>query len=165
MKLSTRQLVLNALFAAIYVVITIFLPSYGSLQLRLSEMFAHLPLFDKKYTPGLLIGVVIANLNSDFGMYDVIFGTLHSAVSVLIMLMIAKKINSMGKKMVINSLVFALMSFIIAGMIAYLTRDWSAFWVTYGSIAASIAIVMLVTAPILLMIDRQVHFRKIMEEK
>ena len=52
MKLSLRQMTLNALFAAVYTVITIFLPSYGALQLRLSEMFAHLPLFNKKYSVG-----------------------------------------------------------------------------------------------------------------
>ena len=47
MKLSLKQMTLNAMFAAIYVDITIFLPSYGPLQLRLSEMFAHLPVFNK----------------------------------------------------------------------------------------------------------------------
>jgi Predicted membrane protein len=47
MKLSIRQLTLNAMIAAIYVVITVFLPSYGPLQLRLTEMFAHLPMFNK----------------------------------------------------------------------------------------------------------------------
>ena len=50
MKLSIRQLTLNAMIAAIYVVITIFLHSYGPLQLRLTEMFAHLPMFNKKYS-------------------------------------------------------------------------------------------------------------------
>lgn len=164
MKLSTRQLVLNALFAAVYVVITIFLPSYGSLQLRLSEMFAHLPLFDKKYTPGLLLGVAIANLHSGFGMYDVVFGTLHSALSVLLALYLVKKVDSFPKKLVINSAVFAVMSFIIAGMIAYVTKDWNSFWVMYGSIAASIFIVMIATAPVLLAIDKRIHFKQLMEQ-
>ena len=58
MKLSIRQLTLNAMIAAIYVVITIFLPSYGPLQLRLTEMFAHLPMFNKKYSIGLVLGEI-----------------------------------------------------------------------------------------------------------
>ncbi|WP_018659715.1 QueT transporter family protein [Allofustis seminis] len=162
MKLSTRQLVINALFAAVYIVITIFLPSYGSLQLRLSEMFAHLPLFNKKYAYGLLLGVAIANFQSGFGVYDVIFGTLHSAISLLIVFLLTKKIKSMSKKLVLNSMIFAAMSFIVAGMIAYLTQDWVAFWVIYASIAASIAIVMLATAPIILALDKHIHFRQLM---
>src|SRR5690625_1519521 len=114
MKLSIRQLTLNAMIAAIYVVITVFLPSYGPLQLRLTEMFAHLPMFNKKYSVGLILGVAIANIRSEFGIYDVFFGTLHTALSLLIVFFIVKKSDGLLKKMIINTAVFTGMSFILA---------------------------------------------------
>lgn len=163
MKLSIRQLTLNAMIAAIYVVITIFLPSYGPLQLRLTEMFAHLPMFNKKYSIGLVLGVAIANIRSEFGIYDIIFGTLHTALSLLIVFLIIKESDSLIKKMLINTAVFTVMSFILALMVSILTNEMFFFWVNYASFAASIAIVMLVTIPVILFLDKQIHFDETME--
>lgn len=163
MKLSIRQLTLNAMIAAIYVVITIFLPSYGPLQLRLTEMFAHLPMFNKKYSIGLILGVAIANIRSEFGIYDIIFGTLHTALSLLIVFFIIKESDSLMKKMLINTAVFTSMSFILALMVSILTNELFFFWVNYASFAASIAIVMLVTIPVILFLDQQIHFNQTME--
>lgn len=165
MKLSLRQMVMNALFAAIYVVVTIFLPSYGPLQLRLSEMFAHLPVFNKKYSVGLLIGVAIANIRSEFGIYDVIFGTLHTAVSLLIVSFIIKENYSLVQKMLINTTVFTITSFILALMVGYLSNQMAIFWTLYASFAASIAIVMLLTIPVMLFLDKRIHFDQVMERE
>ena len=163
MKLSIRQLTLNAMIAAIYVVITIFLPSYGPLQLRLTEMFAHLPMFNKKYSIGLILGVAIANIRSEFGIYDIIFGTLHTALSLLIVFFIIKENDSLMKKMLINTAVFTAMSFILALMVSILTDEIFFFWVNYASFAASIAVVMLVTIPVIMFLDKQIHFDQTME--
>ena len=163
MKLSLRQMTLNALFAAVYIVITIFLPSYGALQLRLSEMFAHLPLFNKKYSVGLILGVAVANMWSEFGIIDVIFGTLHTVISLWIVSLIVKETQTMTQKMVINSVVFAATSFILALMVGFLTNQMAIFWLLHIQFAASIAIVMLGTIPVMLLIDRQVDFKKVME--
>ena len=163
MKLSIRQLTLNAMIAAIYVVMTIFLPSYSPLQLRLTEMFAHLPMFNKKYSIGLILGVAIANIRSEFGTYDVVFGTLHTALSLLIVFFIVKETDSMMKKMVINTIVFTAMSFILALMVAFLTNEMAFFFGIYASFAASIAIVMFVTIPVILFLDKQIHFDQTME--
>lgn len=165
MKLTLKQMTLNAMFAAIYVVVTIFLPSYGPLQLRLSEMFAHLPVFNKKYSVGLLIGVALANIRSEFGIYDVIFGTLHTALSVWIVSLIIKESYSLVQKMLINTAVFTVTSFILALMVGYLSNQLAIFWTLYASFAASIAIVMLVTIPVMLFLDKQVHFDKVMERQ
>lgn len=163
MKLSIRQLTLNAMIAAIYVVITIFLPSYGPLQLRMTEMFAHLPMFNRKYSIGLIIGVAIANIRSEFGIYDVLFGTLHTAISLAIVFLLVKKSDSMIKKMMINSTVFTVMSFILALMVAYLSELMPLFWTLYGSFAASIALVMFATIPVMLFLNKQIKFDETME--
>ena len=163
MKLSIRQLTLNAMIAAIYVVITIFLPSYGPLQLRMTEMFAHLPMFNRKYSIGLIIGVAIANIRSEFGIYDVLFGTLHTAISLAIVFLLVKKSDGMIKKMMINSTVFTVMSFILALMVAYLSELMPIFWTLYGSFAASIALVMFATIPVMLFLNKQIKFDETME--
>lgn len=163
MKLTTRQITLNAMIAAIYVVITIFLPSYGPLQLRMTEMFAHLPMFNKKYSIGLIIGVAIANIRSEFGIYDVLFGTLHTAISLAIVFMLVKKSDTLLKKMMINSTVFTVMSFILALMVAYLSELMPIFWTLYGSFAASIALVMFATIPVILFLNKQIKFDETME--
>lgn len=165
MKLTLKQMIMNALFAAIYVVMTIFLPSYGPLQLRLSEMFAHLPVFNKKYSVGLIIGVGLANIRSEFGIYDVIFGTLHTAISIWLVSLIIKESDSLLKKMLINTAVFTVMSFILALMVGYLSSQMAIFWTLYASFGASIAIVMLLTIPIMLFVDKQVHFDEVMESE
>lgn len=165
MKLSIKQLTLNALFAAIYVVVTIFLPSYSPLQLRLSEMFAHLPVFNRKYSIGLVIGVALANVRSEFGIYDVIFGTLHTVVSIWIVSLIIKESDSLIKKLVINTVVFSVMSFILALMVGILTEQMAIFGTLYLSFAASVAIVMLVTIPVMTLLDKRLGFNQIMEER
>ncbi len=163
MKLSIKQLTINAMVAAIYIVVTIFLPSYGPLQLRLSEMFAHLPVFNRKYSVGLILGVAVANMRSEFGIYDVIFGTLHTAVSIWLVSLIIKDSDSLMKKMIINTAVFSATSFILALMVGYLTEQLFIFWTLFASFAASIAIVMFVTIPVVLLLDKRVNLNQIME--
>lgn len=165
MKLSIKQLTLNAMLAAIYVVVTIFLPSYGPLQLRLSEMFAHLPVFNRKYSIGLILGVALANTQSEFGIYDVIFGTLHTAVSIWLVSLIIRESDSIMKKLIINTIVFSATSFILALMVGYLTEQLIIFWTLFASFAASIAIVMLVTIPVILLLDKRVGLNETMAER
>lgn len=165
MKQSVRQLTLNAMIAAIYLVIAVFLPSYGPLQLRLAEMFAHLPLYHRKYSLGLVLGVALANIRSEFGIYDVIFGTLHTVVSLWLVAKLVKEKDSLMKKMILNTLVFSGTSFILALMVAALSNQLAIFWTLYGSFAASIALVMFITIPLMIFLDKQIHFTKTMEER
>lgn len=165
MKQSLRQLTLNSMITAIYLVIAIFLPSYGPVQLRLTEMFAHLPLYNRKYTIGLVLGVALANMRSEFGIYDVFFGTLHTVLSVWLTSKLVKEHDSMKKKMVINALVFSAMSFILALMVGVLSNQLALFWTLYASFAASIAVVMIGTIPVMLFLDKQIKFSETMEKR
>lgn len=165
MKQSLRQLTLNSMIAAIYLVIAIFLPSYGPIQLRLTEMFAHLPLYNRKYTMGLVLGVALANMRSSFGIYDVIFGTLHTILSVWIASKVVKEHHSMKMKMIINTIVFSAMSFILALMVGFLSNQLAFFWTLYASFAASIAVVMFGTIPLVLILDKQIKFAETMEKR
>lgn len=74
---TTKSLAMSGLIAAAYVVLTyVFQPiSYGPIQLRVSEIFTILPAITKTAIPGLMVGCIISNLSSPFGLVDIILGT------------------------------------------------------------------------------------------
>lgn len=80
-KIDSKVIARAALIAALYFVLTAFLPaiSYGPLQIRISEALTLLPaLMPVSATIGLFVGCFLANLYgmvvSITGIYDVIFG-------------------------------------------------------------------------------------------
>ena len=75
-KFSTRDLTLAALIAAVYAVLTVTLPipQYSGIQVRLAEALTVLPFLFPAATPGLVVGCFIANLFSPFPL-DILFGT------------------------------------------------------------------------------------------
>ena len=79
----TKLLVMTALVAAIYTVLTLAIAplSFGLVQVRFSEMLMLLAFVDRRYAPGLILGCFIANCFSPFGMMDVVFGTSCTAAA------------------------------------------------------------------------------------
>ena len=73
---SLRDLTLAAILAAVYAVLTITLPipQYGAVQLRLAEALTVLPFFFPAATPGLFVGCILANLVSPYPL-DIVCGS------------------------------------------------------------------------------------------
>ena len=82
-----------AIIAAIYIVLTVFLPfiSYTNIQFRISEALLILVLFKRSAIPGLILGCFIANLFSSLGMPDLIFGTLGTIIAVFFIYKLREK--------------------------------------------------------------------------
>ncbi len=82
---SSRILYLTkaGVIAALYAVVTIaFAPmSYGPIQVRISEAFTVLPFLFPEAIPGLFVGCAIANFFGEFGLLDVVFGSLSTLVA------------------------------------------------------------------------------------
>lgn len=80
---ATRSLCLSAVIAALYAVLTMFLPalSYGAWQCRISEAMTLLPMVLPQAIPGLFVGCVVANLLSPVGALDVVFGSLATLMA------------------------------------------------------------------------------------
>lgn len=109
MKKTLKDIVDIAICAAIYVAFTLVLYplSYGSPQFRLSECLVLLTFYKKKYGIGIIFGVLIANFfNPEFALIDMIFGTLSTAIAVLLI--------SFTKRLFIATLWPTLTSFIVA---------------------------------------------------
>lgn len=83
--LTTKSIVRLALVAAAYAVLTLIIQplSYGAIQFRFSESLVLLAFYRKDYSLSLILGCLIANLFSPFGLYDIIFGTLATAAAVI----------------------------------------------------------------------------------
>lgn len=97
-EIDNKVIARAALIAALYFVLTAFLPamSYGPLQIRISEALTLLPaLMPVSATLGLFAGCLIANLYgmtmSITGIYDVVFGSLATLVAALLTTRIKKK--------------------------------------------------------------------------
>ena len=89
-KIKIKDLVQIAIVAALYVALTWALApiSYGSIQFRISEILMLLVLFKPSYAIGLILGCFISNTTSSLGWYDMVFGTLATALALIPMLKI-----------------------------------------------------------------------------
>lgn len=162
--MKIRTLVINAVIASLYVVVTSLLAfmSFGAIQFRVAEMLNHLAVFNKKYIIGIVGGVLISNLFfSTMVVYDIVFGVAHSLLSLLIMSGITRKITNVWIKMSINTLCFTLGSVLIAWEL-YLALQLP-FWFSYFTVAIGELVVMGIGMPIMIYIDKKVHFNKQIE--
>ena len=77
MDSKTRSITTSAVLGAAYAALTIILApiSYGSIQMRVSELFCIMPFFIPGTAWGLFIGCILANLITG-NIFDIIFGSL-----------------------------------------------------------------------------------------
>lgn len=129
--------VISALYVAISLAIAPF--GFGAVQFRLSEMFNHLILFNKRYVYSMLIGCIIVNMFSPLGMYDMIFGVAGTAISafgihIFDMYVKNKHPNMiMGYRYIISSLICAISMLPVAYELVIVTHV--PFWVTFATTA------------------------------
>lgn len=72
---KNQMLCRSAIFAALYVVLTAINPiGWGIVQIRPSVILSVIPFYKREYKPALIIGVIIANAFSPFGIVDVVTG-------------------------------------------------------------------------------------------
>lgn len=116
-----------ALVAALYAAMTLAVPglSFGAIQFRFSEILVLLCFYRKDYCVSLTLGCFIANLFSPFGLYDIIFGTLATAVAVIPMYYV--------KNIWLASALPVLSNGIIVGFELFLCGE--PLWFSMGSVA------------------------------
>lgn len=106
---NVKFLAKSAIIAALYVVITWLIApiSYGAIQFRISEILILLVVFNHKYSVALVIGCFVANTTSSLGWYDMVFGTLATLISVLIMSRIKNIFISASIPVIANAFIIA----------------------------------------------------------
>ncbi|SEL12563.1 Uncharacterized membrane protein [Carnobacterium iners] len=162
--MKIKSLVTNAIVAALYVAVTAILApiSFGAIQFRVAEMFNHLIIFNRKYIFGIVSGVFISNLFfSTIVGYDLIFGVGHSLLSLLITSKLIKKVSNVWVKFFINTLIFTALSSLIA-LELYLAFSVP-FWFGYLTVGIGELGIMAIGAPVMLYLDKKVHFNERIE--
>ena len=85
--MKTNNLTQASLIAALYVALTlisnIFGLASGVIQFRLSEILTILPMLTPAAIPGLIIGCLLANTLTGAALWDIVFGTLATAIGAI----------------------------------------------------------------------------------
>ncbi|MFR8907460.1 MAG: QueT transporter family protein [Enterococcus faecium] len=114
----TRMALVTGLYVAVTLVLSVF--SFGVIQIRLSEMFNYLSLYNKRYIAAVTAGVALANIASPLGLIDVVVGSVSTLIVLLINYKITSRIKNMKIKMAVTACVFAFSMFTVAGQLTIL---------------------------------------------
>ncbi|MEH7389899.1 QueT transporter family protein [Bacillus sp. JJ1503] len=159
--MKVKTLVGNGILAALYIAVSMLIQPFGftNIQFRVSEMFNHLIVFNKKYIFGMVLGVFLTNLLfSPMVAYDLIFGVGQTLISLLITIACCRFIKNIWARMVVNTLVFTFTMFLIA-LELHLAFGLP-FMFTWLTTAIGEFIVMAVGMPIMYALNKRVNFEK-----
>lgn len=161
---SIADLAKVAVVAALYVVVTIVLApfSFGAYQLRLSETFNHLALFNKRYVLAVTLGVAIANIASPLGVLDIIWGSFQTLVMLLLVRLFTRNVSSLIVKMIIAILVTTFMMWMIALELAVVGNHafWPTFWAAWLSTGVGELLSMTVGAILVYLVNKRIDLSK-----
>ncbi len=106
MKLPIKSIAYNGVLAALYIVLTLltYEISYLGIQFRIAEMLMFLCFFRKDSIIGLTLGCAISNILS-FSPWDILFGTLATFISCLIIIFTKHMIFTVIIPTVLNAFV------------------------------------------------------------
>lgn len=158
--MKNRTLATSGIIAALYVAVTIAIAPFGftNVQFRLSEMFNHLVVFNKKYIFGIAAGVFVANLLlSELGPIDLVFGVGQSILALSLTIGSAKLIKGLVPRMIFNTVVFTLTMFLIAWELNIVLGF--PFLITWLYVAVGEFAVMALGIPIMLALNRRLNFK------
>lgn len=154
MKLNTKELVLQAMIAALYMAVTFAFQgvAFGSEQFRASEMLLIVVLINPKNMVGIILGTLLSNGFSPVGIVDVVVGTFATYLALVLMDKVKIKWLSYMMPSIVNGIIIGLMLNVMFDLPLLLTM---------GSVFASEMIVTFV--PWILIGDRIIKNDKIIE--
>jgi len=151
-KITIRQITDNALVAAVYVAVTTLTASFSflNIQFRIAEILVLLCFFRKDFVFGIVIGTLLANIQSPLGFYDVLFGTLASLISCLAI--------GFSKHLFIATLYPVIINGLVVGAELYFVLDYP-FWINAGLVAlGEFVVVSIVGFTLFTLLRRNRHF-------
>lgn len=159
-RLSVSELTKMALVAALYVAVTVLLSviSFGAVQLRLSEMFNYLALYNKRYVVAVTLGVILANFMSPTWIVDVPIGGIATFLVLLLCRSITKYIANDIGKMVVTALIFAVSMFTVAGQLTILYD--LPFWATWFTVGIGELLSMTVGGLTIYLLNKKIDLSK-----
>lgn len=158
--MKIKFLATSSVIAALYIAVSMLIApfSFGAIQLRFGEILNHLVVFNKKYFYAIVVGVFITNLFSPNGPLDLLFGVGQTVLSLGLTILSAKYIQSVVRRMIFNTVVFTFMMWLIALELNILFD--LPFGYTWLTVAIGEAIIMAIGIPIMLALNKRLHFKK-----
>lgn len=155
-KMNTRDLARIGIVAAIYFVLAMAsLPLvFGPVQFRISEALILLCFYNKKYGYSMVVGCALVNMLSPLGIYDVIFGTVATALTVLI---VGKCTN-----LIVASL-FPTLLCVIIGLEYYFLQGAPFLFTTATILLGEFAVLTVVGVPVFKLLERNKSFMKLID--
>ncbi|WP_306796003.1 QueT transporter family protein [Lysinibacillus sphaericus] len=159
-RMSVSELTKTALVAALYVAVTVLLSviSFGAVQLRLSEMFNYLALYNKRYVYAVTLGVILANFMSPTWIVDVPIGGIATFLVLVLCRSITKRIANDIVKMVVTALIFAVSMFTVAGQLTILYD--LPFWATWFTVGVGELLSMTVGGLTIYLLNKKIDLSK-----
>jgi uncharacterized membrane protein len=94
------------------------------IQVRVAEALMVLPFFTPAATPGLFVGCLIANIYGGHGILDIVFGSLATLISALIVQKTANRYLVPLSPVLINALIVGMVLHLVLELPFYLTAAW-----------------------------------------
>jgi uncharacterized membrane protein len=148
----TKYIAENAIIAALYFLLTLVLPSYESIQFRLSEILVLLCFWRPDLIIGVTLGCLCSNFMSPLGLTDIIFGTLATFVSSFL-------IAYASPRLWVATIYPIAVNAVVVGAEIYYVEN-APFWLTAGSVAIGEATVILVSYILWMGLSRNRGFMK-----
>lgn len=151
-KLTLEEMAKQAIIAAVYVVLTLTAGgfAYGPVQFRYSEILNLLAFFNPFNAIGITLGVFISNFWSTLGIYDLVFGTLHTFIAMLFIIR--------SKNIIIASLWPTVFAFIIGYELSFLAGFGSFTEMTIGVMVSEFIIMTLIAVPVFKLLSKNNAF-------
>lgn len=151
-NLNLENMVKQAIIASVYVVLTLSIGgfSYGSVQFRYSEILNLLAFFNPINAIGVTLGVFISNFWSTLGVFDIVFGTLHTLVAMLFIIF--------SKNIWVASIWPTVFSFIIGFELSFLAGFGGFVEMTLGVMASEFIIMTLIAVPVFKILSKNKQF-------
>lgn len=172
---SVQRLAFAGLVAAVYAALTMCLApiSYGALQFRVSECLCILPFFFPYTSWGLFVGCLLANLLSQFGIADIVFGSLATLLAGLCTAAIGRRNQKSWLRCIAACLMPVLFNALIVGaVIAFCSVEeyWSAPGLVFFAVSAlevgfgELVVLFVIGLPLTRLLPKQAFFRKLSEK-
>lgn len=150
-KIDSKFIINSAMIAAAYIALSyissLLSLSFGAIQFRLSEALNILAAITPAAIPGLTIGCLLSNISSPFGIVDIIFGTVATLLSAVLINLIGKlKIKAMP---VLAAIPPTVLNGLAVGIFTVFFTDGTATIITFGLTFLSVAVSELIICALL----------------
>lgn len=152
---SAKSIAINGMIAALYFILTLLSApiAYGQIQFRIAELLVLLCFWRPDFIVGVTLGCFLANINSSLGPYDMLFGTLATFLSCLMVAFSPKLLLACVWPVAVNAFVVGAELYFLLGL---------PFWINVAYVAFGEAVVIIVSYILWVCLWRNPSFMKAM---